>query len=102
MGNKLFRDGDDWENNSIIRRSTSNQWLFYVEGYRIAAERLVDNVLTTQTERDTLIYPIVFLYRHYIEIQLKEIIIIGSEYLGKSGNMLKGMYFIHFGWKLKT
>lgn len=86
----LFRDGDDWENNSILRRHSSNQWMFYVEGYRIAAEKLIENVLTTQTERDTLIYPIVFLYRHYIEIQLKEIIQTGSEYLGKKKKQVKG------------
>lgn len=90
MENILFKDGDDWENNSLLRRHTANQWIYYVEGYRIAAEKLIETVLNTQTERDTLIYPIVFLYRHYIEIQLKEIIETGSKYLDKKRKQVKG------------
>lgn len=90
MTKSVFKDAEDWENNSIIRRNPSNEWIFYVEGYRIAAEKLVDEFLSTQSERDTLIYPIVFLYRHYIEIQLKEIIQTGSVLLNEKRKLAKG------------
>ncbi len=63
-------------------------WIYYVEGYRIAAEKLIDDVLNTQNERDTLIYPFVFLYRHYLEIQLKEIIQIGSDLLNENAEII--------------
>lgn len=90
MNNSIFKNNEDWEYNSIIRRDATNEWIFYVEGYRIAAEKLIDSVIETKDERDTLIYPIVFLYRHYIEIQLKEIIQIGTKYLGEKSKVSKG------------
>ena len=90
MTNSVFKNAEDWDNNSIIRRHSSNEWIFYVEGYKIAAEKLIDEVLSTQNERDTLIYPIVFLYRHYIEIQLKEIIQTGSVLLDEKRKLAKG------------
>jgi hypothetical protein len=46
----------------------------YTVGYRRAAEHLVQYVLAHQREAGTLAYPIVFLYRHHIELALKRII----------------------------
>lgn len=42
--------------------------------YKEAADALVDVSASDRFKRDTLIYPIVFLYRHYLELSLKEII----------------------------
>lgn len=47
----------------------------YSEGYKIAARELTQdygNRLTT--EKDTLAFPIIFLYRQYIELTLKDLI----------------------------
>lgn len=46
----------------------------YIEGYREAAETLVHHVIETKTNQDILVFPIAFLYRQYIELQLKHII----------------------------
>jgi hypothetical protein len=46
----------------------------YTHGYRQAAEHLVQTVLANRREGDFLIYPIVFLYRHHLELALKRII----------------------------
>ena len=46
----------------------------YARGYRIAADRLVRSVGRKEDDERSLEYPIMFLYRHYIEIQLKQII----------------------------
>lgn len=46
----------------------------YIEGYREAADKLVHDVVETGTNQDTLVFPISFLYRQYIELQLKLII----------------------------
>ena len=80
---KIFRPGKDWWNNARINHGglISNKWEVYAMGYKIAAETLVDKVLSEQTNQDHLIYPIVFLYRHYIELRLKEIIEHGSKLL---------------------
>lgn len=46
----------------------------YTRGYRRAAEHLVQFALANQQELSMLTYPIVFLYRHHIELALKRII----------------------------
>lgn len=53
----------------------NNKARFYQEGYKIAAEKLSEGFenLPPQ-ERDTMIFPIIFLYRHHIELSVKAII----------------------------
>ncbi len=48
-------------------------WPAYVDGYKNAADYLVD-YSAERHEMDSLVYPIMFLYRHYLEIQLKDIL----------------------------
>ena len=48
-------------------------WSRYVDGYKNAADYLVD-CAAAKNERDSLVFPIVFLYRHYLEVQLKDIL----------------------------
>lgn len=48
---------------------------FYENGYRMAAEKLaVDYEKLQVQEKDSLIFPIIFLYRQHIELSLKRII----------------------------
>jgi hypothetical protein len=51
----------------------------YIEGYLQAADRLVEHVAERNRDQDTLVYPIAFMYRHHIELRLKEIIDIGKQ-----------------------
>jgi hypothetical protein len=51
----------------------------YAEGYRMGALRLVQQL---GQDQDFLIYPVVFLYRHYLELRLKEIIALGERLAG--------------------
>ena len=46
----------------------------YSEGYYRAANILVDWINQNQTNQDTLVYPILFLYRHHLELSLKRIL----------------------------
>jgi hypothetical protein len=75
-----------WLNASLNWMPTSYQTLdAYAEGYLQAAQHLSRAVLRRRT-RLTLDYvaiPIVFLWRHYIEIRLKELIIASGALLGK-------------------
>lgn len=48
-------------------------WCVYADGYKRAAEILVAKVNTTY-ELNTVVFPIIFLYRQYVELTLKEII----------------------------
>lgn len=54
-------------------------WTLYIEGYKNAADCLVDCAAEVH-EADILVYPIVFLYRHYIELQLKDLLQILYKY----------------------
>lgn len=71
-GDKLFRgDLRDWKNNACLRNGDEYA---YREGYRRGAQILVRAVEETQSDQDFLVYPIVFLYRHHIELALKRVI----------------------------
>ena len=61
---------------------------FHAAGYRQATEILLCRFLEdpdgTAGERDSLILPILFLFRHYLELRFKDIIICGQCLTGKS------------------
>lgn len=46
----------------------------YVDGYKTAGDVLVAHVAQTAADQDILVYPILFNYRHYVELRLKVII----------------------------
>jgi hypothetical protein len=65
----LFRDDlPDWQNNACVAEADD---LAIKEGYKRAARHLALTVVENGREQDFLIYPVVFLYRHYIELALK-------------------------------
>jgi len=71
-GESLFRgDLRDWMNNACLRQGDDYACR---EGYRRGAQILVQAVGEKERDQDFLVYPIIFLYRHYIELVLKEII----------------------------
>jgi hypothetical protein len=51
-------------------RPPTGRWQLYAEGFLAAADRLVDGCKGLPYE-DELIYPILSLYRHHLELQLK-------------------------------
>ncbi|WP_421259043.1 hypothetical protein [Aeromonas sp. 602826] len=73
MSNSLFSGDKDWKANACLNWSNDTIGL-YIEGYREAADKLVHDVVNSGTNQDILVFPISFLYRHYIELQLKHII----------------------------
>jgi hypothetical protein len=85
---KLFIETKDSENNSRIHK-TLEKWLYYAEGYKIAAELIENKLLENPEKQDFLIYPLVYTYRHYIELKLKEIIVEGHGILSKTKDFQK-------------
>jgi hypothetical protein len=71
----LFRDGlpDSW-NNACVNVTWGDDQHGYTEGYRRGARLLVEYVTEQQRDQDYLVYPIIFLYRHHIELALKNLI----------------------------
>jgi len=75
-GDILFDDADDWYHNACLNWGYDT-WELYASGYKTAADILVQYVVDTRSERDTLVFPIVFNYRQYLELRCKEIIRVG-------------------------
>jgi HEPN domain-containing protein len=70
----LFMSDADWLNNACINQKVTHDLDLFAEGYKTAGDALVRNVVESCSHQDTLVYPIVFLYRQHIELRLKEII----------------------------
>lgn len=67
------KENRDWHRNALVGSYFSFDLELYVEGFYSAANLLMDEIDKGQPS-NTLVYPICFLYRHFIEIALKEII----------------------------
>src|SRR5258708_3860719 len=75
----LFGPGDPWELNARIRWIRSPGGLLILsQGYREAAEWLFEDVRRERRSPDFAVYPIAFLWRHHIELTLKNIIANGK------------------------
>jgi len=55
------------------------QWHRYASGYKEAGERVYESWVALSD--DSLVFPIVFLYRHYVELRLKELLQSAESYL---------------------
>jgi hypothetical protein len=86
----LFVSSDsNCQHNALIYNGELRDFLV-IMGYREAADILVERVLLTERGQNTLIYPIGFLYRHYLELLLKNIIVNGREVIENKQISTKG------------
>lgn len=82
-GEKLF----DTESNSYYSFShvgwgdVDTQFFGYIKGYKESADHLVDVALASKSIAilDTYVYPIIFLYRQFVELSIKSIYLLYSE-----------------------
>ena len=95
---KLFKADDDWQNNACLNYS-SDMSRNYIEGYKVAGDQLVKYVKEGSCEQDFLVYPIAFLYRHHIELLLKEIIKKGNLLYDKNDTEAQGSHKLSPLWK---
>ena len=82
---EIFRADHDMRFNAVIDYCTS-VGDFHAEGFKRAVERLLrytlDDIDHVSFDRDTLILPILTLFRHYLELRFKEIIVSGNRLVG--------------------
>ena len=72
---RIFQGGSQW---GIHGLDTLEAWELYAEGYKQAAEKLWEdrgNHCSTY-----LLFPLVFLYRHYVELRIKHMLFVSLEY----------------------
>jgi hypothetical protein len=67
----VFRPGEPSRNLAWIPQ-TPAQWHRFADGYKEAADRLYQS--WRDLSDDDLVFPMVFLYRHYTELRLKELL----------------------------
>lgn len=94
----LFTSAEDVHNNACVNWCHDPLEL-YATAYKEAAEKLVEEVVNSTRHLDTLVYPIVFLYRQNIELRLKEIIREGRKLLEEQGEFPKH-HRIHELWPI--
>jgi hypothetical protein len=69
-GDRLFVCGRD----SFLAKEVDERRYRLLQGYKRAGDILIQNALADPYDRDSLIFPAIFNYRHYIELALKAII----------------------------
>jgi len=84
LGKPLFTSiaapDPDWYLNACL----DVDWDVYAEGYKKGGDILVQYVIDNDWDQDFLVYPIVFLYRQYLELRLKELIHVSSRLLDQN------------------
>ena len=71
LGQHPFRQGSHWLQNAKVADDVDERIYRMPDGYKRAADLLVERAISNRAHRDFLVYPIIFCYRHYLEIQLK-------------------------------
>ena len=87
-GDTLFKPDEDWMYNACLNKISDKLGL-YAEGYKKAGDIVVHSLQDDRFEIDFVIYPIVFLYRQYVELRLKEIIRDGRQLFDEDGTFPK-------------
>lgn len=74
-GAVLFTDNGSYKHTAHIQSQPS--FYGFTAGYKCAADELILSCIEAQKAiaRDAIIFPVIFLYRHYLELSLKEIYI---------------------------
>lgn len=82
-GQQLFIQGEDWHNNAMLGW-THFPWDIYAAGYKDAADALVAALAERKAPLDSVVYPLVFLFRQGLELQLKLILPLARRLAGKA------------------
>ena len=80
-GEKLFTTASgNWRLNAHVRDEWHQDaaWVRYIDGYKFAAEAALKAVQAEFRERDSVVFPIVHLYRQRLELCLKAIVVFGN------------------------
>lgn len=70
------------EDQAVLNEDNFARFVVMMGGYKAAAENLVDIARSDDVKRDCLVFPILFLYRHCLELNLKYIINIYGGHVG--------------------
>jgi len=73
IGDKLF--SKSLSASGAILHQFSNERLYHMTiGYKLAADTLIEHTYTEAWKTQKLVYPIIFCYRHFLELTLKSML----------------------------
>lgn len=92
----IFGSGNERYGNATLGFA-ADPWHLYAYGFRRAVELLLDHVERRHTSLDVIVYPIVFLYRHHLELAIKLVSrhardVLGDPRLSSSEHRLAGLW----------
>jgi hypothetical protein len=97
LTDKLFNESNaDASHNAIIRTGIS-QFFLFSDSYKIAAQKLFSQLDGSAWYANTLVYPIVFTCRHFLELRLKELIS-GLNYAKNETRQFKDGHGLKYLW----
>jgi hypothetical protein len=85
-GDRLFTQAENRHENAEIKGQVHNRLVMMFMGYKFAADLMVEHSNLGNYERAVLVYPVVFNYRHFIELALKYIIATYGRTIGVKPN----------------
>lgn len=77
-GAKLFIEGGNYNEFSHFGwGNTPQEFAGYIHGYKEAADMLITQAISSKyiSKLDTWVFPILFLYRQYLELQMKDMVL---------------------------
>jgi hypothetical protein len=77
-GDKLFKPELSFDTGAWLA-NPANKFFLYSEGYKNAGDALHKFCLENPFYNNTIIYPLVFTYRQFVELRLKELILMGNK-----------------------
>lgn len=84
-GDELFKGAADWQFNACLNTKGVPNPSYYISGFKLAGEAIFSSIAERRHEVDVLVYPLVFNYRQYIELSLKDIIVLCRNMLDIDG-----------------
>ncbi len=70
-GDRLLKHGTDWDTSAGFASHQLARDAYIWDGYMTAGAALIDETERRPSDRDTLVYPILFNYRHGLEAAMK-------------------------------
>ena len=74
-GDKAFVTSANPSENANIDESGHSRLVLMTDGYKTAGDLMVEAAGDNDLARDTLVFPIIFNYRHFLEISLKYLLV---------------------------
>ncbi|WP_316743399.1 hypothetical protein [Pedobacter antarcticus] len=78
---KLFQE--TLNPSGLLMQRSDNKFFLYSEGYKQAGQLIYEKIIADEFYSMFLVYPMIFNFRQYIELRLKELTIMGYKYLAE-------------------